>query len=202
MKQNDPQAMKILGITGGIGSGKSEVLKFLQETYGAAVSPLDDVAKLLQKKGQDCFERIVETFGAKFLGEDGELNREKLGAVVFSNPEKLAVLNGIVHPGVKRWVRQDIFQKKMEGIRLYVLESALFPDVEYRDICEEMWYIYAKEHVRRQRLRISRHYTEEKIQRILKSQPSEQAFRDICTAVIDNSGTFENTKKQIGELLL
>ena len=143
----------------------------------------------------------MERFGKDILGSDGELDRERLGAVVFSNLEKLAVLNGIVHPGVKLWVRQDILQKEKEGTRLYVLESALFPDVEYRDICEEMWYIYAKEPIRRQRLKEFRHYTEEKIQRILKSQPSEQAFRNISTAVIENSGAFEDTMKQIGELL-
>lgn len=201
MKRSDRKEMKILGITGGIGSGKSEILKFLQEAYGAYVSPLDDVARRLQKSGQECFDRIVEAFGPEILGPDGELDRGRLGAIVFSDSEKLAVLNGIVHPGVKQWVRQDILQKEMEGVRLYAVESALFPDVEYRDICEEMWYVYAKEPVRRQRLIQSRHYTEEKIERIQKSQPSEQAFRDICTAVIDNSGAFENTKKQIGELL-
>lgn len=201
MKRSDRKEMKILGITGGIGSGKSEILKFLQKAYGAYVSPLDDVARRLQKSGQECFDRIVESFGPEILGPDGELDRGRLGAIVFSDSGKLAVLNGIVHPGVKQWVRQDILQKEMEGVRLYVVESALFPDVEYRDICEEMWYVYAKESVRRQRLIQSRHYTEEKIERIRKSQPSEQAFRDICTAVIDNSGAFENTKKQIGELL-
>lgn len=190
-----------MGITGGIGSGKSEILKYLQSAYGAAISPLDDVARRLQKRGQDCFDRIVEVFGKDILGPDGELDRERLGAVVFSDAERLAVLNGIVHPGVKQWVRQDILQKEKEGIRLYVLESALFPDVEYRDICEEMWYIYTEESIRRQRLMLSRHYTEEKIRWIFKSQPSGQAFRNISTAVIDNSGAFENTKKQIGELL-
>lgn len=193
--------MKILGITGGIGSGKSEILKYLQEAYGAYVSPLDDVARELQKSGQDCFTRIVEVFGTEILGDDGELDREKLGITVFSNPEKLTVLNGIVHPRVKQWVQQDISQKEKEGFRLYVLESALFPNVEYGDICGEMWYIYADEPIRRQRLRESRHYTEDKIRRIMESQPSEQEFRNICTAVIDNSGFFEDTKKQIGDLL-
>lgn len=193
--------MKILGITGGIGSGKSAVLTYLQEAYGAAVSPLDDVARGLQKKGQDCFCRIVEVFGGDILGPDGELDRERLGAAVFSDPGQLAVLNGIVHPQVKQWVRQDIVKKEKEGVRLYVLESALFPNVEYRDICGEMWYIYAQEKTRRRRLMESRHYTEEKIRQILESQPSEQAFRAICTSVIDNSAAFENTKRQIGELL-
>lgn len=194
--------MKILGVTGGIGSGKSQVLYYLQEAYGAVISPLDDVARKLQQKGQPCFQRIVEVFGREVTGTDGELDREKLAAIVFASPERLEVLNHIVHPEVKRWVRQDISRNEKEGSRLYVVESALFPKVEYRDICQEMWYIFAKEPVRYQRLKESRGYTEEKIREIIQAQPSEEAFRGICTAVIDNSGDFENTKEQIGELLL
>lgn len=194
--------MKVLGVTGGIGSGKSRVLHYMQEAYGAVISPLDDVARQLQKRGQRCFERIVEVFGREIVGNDGELDREKLAAVVFSSPEKLTILNGIVHPEVKQWVRQDISVKEKEHIRLYVVESALFPNVEYGDLCEEMWYIYTEESVRCQRLRESRGYTIEKIREILRAQPSEAAFRKICTAVIDNSRDFENTKRQIGELLL
>lgn len=194
--------MKILGVTGGIGSGKSQVLYYLQEAYKAVISPLDDVARKLQQKGQPCFQRIVEVFGREVTGTDGELDREKLAAVVFARPERLEALNHIVHPEVKRWVRQDISRNEKKAVRLYVVESALFPNVEYRDICQEMWYIFAEESVRYQRLKESRGYTEEKIRGILKAQPSEEAFRGICTAVIDNSGDFENTKEQIGELLL
>lgn len=193
--------MKILGITGGVGSGKSEVLQFLQEAYGAVVSPLDDAARRLQQKGQPCYERIVEAFGRDILGADGELDRGKLAETVFSSPQKLALLNSIVHPEVRRWVEQDISQKEREGEELYVLESALFPDVDYGDLCGEMWYVYAEESVRCRRLAHSRGYTEERTRRMIRSQPSEAAFRKICTAVIDNSGAFENTKKQIGELL-
>lgn len=193
--------MKILGITGGVGSGKSEVLQFLQEAYKAAVSPLDDVARRLQQKGQPCYERIVEVFGRDILGADRELDRGKLAGTVFSSPEKLALLNSIVHPEVRRWVEQDISQKEREGVGLYVIESALFPNVDYGDLCGEMWYIYAEEAVRCRRLAQSRGYTEERTQGMIRSQPSEAEFRRICTAVIDNSGAFEHTKKQIGELL-
>ena len=189
--------MKILGITGGVGSGKSEVLAFLQEAYGAVIAPLDDAARRLQQKGQPCFARIVEAFGRDMLGADGELDRGKLAEAVFSDPKKLALLNAIVHPEVRRWAEQDIFQKEREGVRLYVLESALFPDVDYGDLCEEMWYIYTEESVRYQRLEKSRGYTEKKIREIIQAQPPEAAFRRICTAVIDNSGAFEHTKKTV-----
>ena len=193
--------MKVLGITGGVGSGKSEILKFLQEEYQAVICQLDEVARHLQQSGQECWRQIVETFGREMIGTDGELDRKKLGAIVFADPGKLQKLNEIVHPGVKRWVQQDIRKKEQEGVTLYVIEAALLPTAGYEEICDEMWYIYTEEAVRRRRLTASRGYSEEKITQMIQSQPSEEDFRKACTAVIDNSGSFENTKEQIGELL-
>lgn len=193
--------MKVLGITGGVGSGKSEVLRYLKEEYHAVVTQLDEVAKELQQRGQECFRQIVKAFGPEVVGEDGELNREKLGAVVFADAERLRALNEIVHPEVKRWIQEDIFQKEQEGVPLYVIEAALLPTAGYDTICKEMWYIYTEESVRRKRLVASRGYTEEKITQMIQSQPQEEVFQKACTAVIDNSGSFEDTKKQIGELL-
>ena len=77
----------------------------------------------------------------------------------------------------------------------------MLPTAGYEEICDEMWYIYTEEAVRRRRLTVSRGYSEEKITQMIQSQPSEEDFRKACTAVIDNSGSFENTKEQIGELL-
>ncbi|OUP86636.1 dephospho-CoA kinase [Lachnoclostridium sp. An169] len=192
--------MKVLGITGGVGSGKSEVLTYLEEAYGAVVCQMDKVAQELEKKGTPCFQKIVETFGAEMIGADGELDRRKLGALVFADGEKLALLNRIVHPAVLEWVRQDIEEKEEEGKQLYVVEAALLPEVG-GEICGEIWYIYADPQVRRERLKASRGYSDEKIADMIRSQPSEEAFRRISTAVIDNSGSLENTKRQIGDRL-
>lgn len=193
--------MKVLGITGGVGSGKSQVLAYLQETYGANICQLDEVAKKLQQRGGSCFEQILLAFGENVRGADGELNRECLGQIVFRDKEKLQILNQIVHPEVKRWVQQDISEKKAEGVSIYVIEAALMPDAGYDDICQEMWYIYTEESVRRIRLKASRDYSDEKITQMIQSQPSEEQFRKISDVVIDNSGSFEETKKKIGELI-
>lgn len=193
--------MKVLGITGGVGSGKSEVLRYLEEEYGAVICQLDEVAKQLQKKGGACYQQIVDYFGRGILKEDQELDRQKLSLIVFADEEKRAVLNAIVHPSVKRWTKQDIEEKKEQGTPLYVIEAALLPEAGYEQICQEMWYIYAREDVRRERLKKSRGYTDERISRMIASQPSEEKFTKFCQAVIDNSGTFEETKRQIGEHL-
>ena len=192
--------MKVLGITGGVGSGKSEVFNYLREAYGAVVCQMDETAKRLQEKGTGCFRKIAEAFGPEIIGADGELDRKKLGARVFSDPEQLRLLNSIVHPEVLRSVSADIRKHTEEGTPLYVVEAALLPDVG-GELCDEIWYIYVSEEVRRERLKASRHYPDEKITDMIASQPSEETFRRACTAVIDNSGPFENTERQIGERL-
>ena len=78
--------MKILGITGGVGSGKSEVLKYMQDAYGACVCRMDDTARELQRRGTDCFEQIVRAFGVSVVNDSGELDRKKLGKTVFWRP--------------------------------------------------------------------------------------------------------------------
>lgn len=193
--------MKVLGITGGVGCGKSTVLDILHREYRGWICQLDQTAKQLQKRNGACFEEIVACFGQDMIGEDGELDRKRLGDLVFADPEQLRRLNAIVHPAVKRQVCEEILQKEREGVLLFVMEAALLPSVGYEDICEEMWYVYAREDVRRRRLRISRGYTDERISQMMEAQPGEAEFRAACTAVIDNNGTLENTRRQIGELL-
>ena len=192
--------MKVLGITGGVGSGKSKVLNYLREEYGASVCQMDETARELQRRGTPCFERIVREFGREVVGEDGELDRAALGKIVFEDAGKLERLNEIVHPEVLLKVRRDIREKEKENVRLYVVEAALLP-VAGRELCDELWYVYADERVRRERLSRSRGYTEEKTTQMIASQPGEEIFRKACTVVIDNSGTFEDTKRQIGERL-
>ncbi len=193
--------MKVLGITGGVGSGKSKVLDYLKEQYHAQICQLDEVAKELQKKGTSCYKKIVEEFGTHILGEDKELDRNKLGEIVFGNEQQRQRLNQIVHPEVKSWVRMDIQQKAKEKVPIYVIEAALFPEAGYETICDEFWYIYVEESVRRQRLKKSRGYSDDKITKMIYSQPSDAVFREFCHNVIDNSGDFNRTKKQIGDLL-
>ena len=192
--------MRVIGITGGVGSGKSEVLRYLKEAYGAWVCQMDETAKELQRRGTTCFRRIVEHFGERVVSAEGELDRAALSVIVFSDERELQALNEIVHPEVIRQVRGDIEEKRAQGLEFYVVEAALLPDVG-RELCDELWYIYTEEKVRRERLKASRGYTDERITQMIASQPGEARFRSACTAVIDNSGDFEDTKRQIGERL-
>ncbi|MCI8293324.1 MAG: dephospho-CoA kinase [Hespellia sp.] len=193
--------MKIIGITGGVGSGKSEVLKHLQREYGAVVYQADEIAKQLQRKGTPCYERILSHFGRQILAADGELDRIKLAEIVFAKEEELAVLNRIVHPEVKSFLQQEIDRHKAAGTHYLIIEAALLLENDYDAICDEIWYIHTEKEIRRERLKASRGYEDGKIEAIVASQMSDEVFRQRCDVVIENSRDFFETKQQIGELL-
>lgn len=189
--------MKIIGITGGIGSGKSTVLAYMEEQYHAYILQTDQIAHKLQEPDQICYEKIKNLFGKDILQEDGRIDRVKLGNLVFSDREKLNLLNQIIHPEVKTYVKKEIRHAQTEGIELVLIESALLLEDHYEELCDELWYIYAKEDVRIQRLKDSRNLKEEKIRKIMDSQAEEQVFRSVCDVTIDNSELFCKTREQI-----
>lgn len=193
--------MKIIGITGGVGSGKSRVLSFLETEYDAYVCQADHVAWQLQRPGEKCYHAIIELFGKDILSADETIDRQKLGNIVFGNDFKLMQLNQIMHPAVKKFVQEQIQIQYEKGTDLFVLEAALLLEEHYDEICDELWYIYTDEQIRRERLKESRQYTDEKIDAIMASQVSDKEFRRGCQCVINNSGTFEETCTQIKRIL-
>ena len=193
--------MKIIGITGGVGSGKSRVLSYIEETYSCTICQADHVAWELQKPGESGYVQIVDYFGKKVLNEDQTLNRKALGEIVFSNEKELHRLNEIMHPAVKTRICELIAEHKQKGTKLFVLEAALLIEEHYDEICDELWYIYTDEQNRRERLKISRGYSDEKIDSMMKTQLSEEMFRKKCKVVIDNSSDFEYTCVQIQEAI-
>ena len=189
--------MKIIGITGGVGSGKSRVLSYMETKYHAVVCQADHVAWKLQEPGQKCYAQIVSYFGENILNEDHTINRGKLGQIVFADNDKLCKLNQIMHPAVKEYISEWIHREQATATKYFIIEAALLLEENYNQICDEMWYIYCDESTRRERLRSSRGYTNEKTDAIIASQLSEEIFRKECQIVIDNSGDFEDTCYQI-----
>ena len=191
--------IKILGITGGVGAGKSTILAYLSKKYQARVIELDKAAHLCMQPGTDCFDRIVNTFGREILTEDGSICRPALSKIVFADRSKVEELNRIVHPAVKNYIREEIQKETEKGSAPFiVLEAALLLEDHYDEICDEIWYIYVEDEVRIARLSSSRGYTPEKTRAVLKNQKSDKEFRRFCQLVIDNSSdNVENTYKQI-----
>lgn len=194
--------MKIIGITGGVGAGKSAILTYLREHHHAVVIEADKVGHLLMEPGGACYYSIVEKFGSSILNGDQTINRGKLGKIVFSDEMLLEALNKIVHPRVKAHIVSEIAKERAYHRTAYfVIEAALLLEDHYDAICDEIWYIDTDASIRAQRLRESRGYDDEKIAGIMANQKSPEEFRKECQAVIDNSGSLENTFEQIDRQL-
>lgn len=191
----------VIGITGGIGSGKSVVTSLLKEKFGAAVIDTDRVGHEVSEKGRPAYVKIVETFGNTILTEDGSIDRKKLGSLVFSNKELLQKLNDIVHPVVEAEVDRRIAEFTKKNYKYIALETALLIKVGYNRKCDKIWFIYADEETRLKRLYINRSMEREKAVKIFESQNSEKEFRETADDVIDNSGTEEEVEVQIKNIL-
>mgnify|MGYP003161496168 CR=1 FL=1 len=181
--------MKIIGITGGVGSGKSEILNILKNDYQAKVIQSDHVAHELMVPGAKSYDAIVQAFGNEILNEDQTINRPILGEIVFHDETKLSLLNSITHKNVD----------EPEG--LLVIESALLVGAGYEKRFDQLWYIYTREEVRYERLKASRGYSDEKIKQMIEKQQKEEEFKSMASNIIDNSGDLEDTKAQIIKIL-
>ena len=193
--------MKVIGITGGVGSGKTQVLEYLNDKYGASICLTDEVAKRLQRKGGEVFDAIVDHFGEDILDDKGELDRLKLGSIVFSDNEELAVLNSLVHPAVKEEVKKEIRKEERKSTNLFLLESALLIEDDYEEICDEVWYIHVDADIRKKRLMYGRGYSEKRVDNIIASQMKKREYMMNCDRVIDNSGEFVETTMQLDRIV-
>lgn len=191
--------MRFIGITGGVGAGKTAILSYLREKPGVRVMLADEVAHMLMQPETECFLKLKEAFcGEDIYLENKSFDREKLAAVIFSDDSKRARMNGIVHPAVKEYVKEQYRMEQAKGeLSFLFLEAALLIEEHYDAICDELWYIYTSEENRRMRLKESRGYTEERLEGIFASQLKEEEYRRACSVVIDNNGTMEQSFEQI-----
>ena len=196
--------MKVIGITGGVGAGKSEVLKLIKGMCSCVIVTADDLARSLEVKGEVCYEPLVALLGKEVLAGDGQIDPKKMAKMIFSDngEELLKGVKAIVHPAVKERILSMIEEERAANEKdWFFIEAALLIEDGYDRIADELWYVYADEDVRRGRLRSSRNYSDEKITDIIQSQSSDEVFRRYCSVVIDNSGDIEDTKKQLEKVL-
>ena len=194
--------MKVYGITGGAGTGKSEVIKMLQQNFGGCVIMSDEVARELMQKGNISYQLIVEYFGRDILMDDGEIDRKKLADHDFNNKEALEKLNSMTHPYVKDEIRKLIAEAEASGeCRFVALESAILLECGYEDICDEFWYVYTKPEIRRQRMKETRNYSDEKVDSVMRNQQPDEAFFEQCSFVIKNNTTLSDVYAQLKEKL-
>ncbi|MBO5283674.1 MAG: dephospho-CoA kinase [Lachnospiraceae bacterium] len=190
--------MRLIGITGGVGAGKSSILEYIRVHYRCRIYLADEVAHEVKKPGQPCYQALVALLGQEILEENGEIHKGRMAEKIFQDASLLEQVNAIVHPAVQAYLLERIREAREDGgVELFFIEAALLIECGYRSIVDEMWYIYTREEVRRRRLEESRGYSEEKIDRIMSSQLTEKEFRSGSDFVIDNSGAPEESFRQI-----
>ncbi|MDD6074921.1 MAG: dephospho-CoA kinase [Clostridium sp.] len=189
--------MKVISITGGVGSGKSEVLRILKEEFSAQIILADQVAHQLMEPGKKGYKRVVEALGTAFLNADGSIDRKKLAEVIFQDKEAVQTMNSIIHPMVWKEIQYEIDHSDKQ---IVVVEAALF-DEEHNAMFDEIWYVYTEQENRIGRLMASRGYTREKCLEIMSNQASEEEYRRIADRVLDNNRGVEEISTQIAAFL-
>ena len=146
--------MKFIGVTGGVGAGKSRILEYIREHYPCEIYLADEVAHLVKQPGTACFDALVGLLGEEVLNRDGQIHKGRMADKIFADPELLGQVNGMIHPAVKDFLLERLETAREKGdVGLFFVEAALLIECGYRDLVDEMWYIYADEEVRRDRLK-------------------------------------------------
>jgi dephospho-CoA kinase len=192
--------VQVIGLTGGIATGKSTVSAILKKA-GAEIIDADRIAREVVKKGLPAYREIVENFGETVLLSNGEINRSVLGDLIFNDPRKKQLLNRIVHPHVRRETNRQL--KDMENSSpdtIAVLDIPLLFEAEMHKDLSEVIVVYAPEHIQVKRLMKRDNISEaDAVARVRSQMPIEEKKKR-ATIVIDNSGTMQDTRKRTLEI--
>lgn len=189
--------MRVIGLTGGVGAGKSLVSDLLHKRYGAEVILADEVSHDLMESGRPGYQAVVEALGDSFLKPDGSMDRAKLAGIIFKDDKARDTVNRIIHPMTWKTIEEKISASQAD---LIVVEFAVVGKRD-RERFDELWYVRASIEVRAKRLRENRGYDEARIKGIMDSQLTEEEFLKIADRVIDNGGSIEDLRGQLSAIL-
>ncbi len=184
--------MYVIGLTGGIGSGKSTVGKLLEQ-QGAAILSADRVGHEVYRPGRPAWQEIVDAFGREIVAEDGTIDRQKLGAIVFASPRELKRLNAITHPRMKGMMREKLRQLARGGHAVAVLEAALLFEAGWDDLADEVWVTVAPPQVAAERTAARSGLPPEQVLGRIKAQMSNEERIRRADVVIDTDCDLEGT---------
>ncbi|MBM7605667.1 dephospho-CoA kinase [Metabacillus crassostreae] len=190
----------VIGLTGGIASGKSTVSTMLQEK-GIRVVDADHIARIVVEVGKPSYNQIVEEFGIGILKEDKTINREKLGTIIFSNEKKRQTLNSIVHPAVRNEMLKQVEEEKNKQSNAVVLDIPLLFESKLTYMVDKTLLVYVDQETQKKRLMKRNGYNEEEAKMRLNSQLPLHEKRELSDYIIDNNGSIESTKNQLNYLL-
>lgn len=192
--------MRVIGLTGGVGSGKSYVAHRLQELYGMELLIADDLGHVAMEPGTDSFDQIVTRFGTDVVTADGTLDRKRLADLIFHDPQALEDMNRIVHPVVKAYLA-DFIDRRRALAGTILLENAILFETGCDTLCDEVWYVSVPEEIRIRRLMADRGYTEEKSRAIIARQQPDVFFREKADRIIDNAGDRQELEKMLETMI-
>ena len=182
----------VIGVMGGIGSGKSEVLKYMENKHNAVIIEADKIAHDILYNNDSVKAQAKKLFPDAFEGD--EINTGKMADIVFNDPNKLEELNALTHPPTIDEIINQITNAKTKYV---VVESALFLGEEVSDLTDELWFIYCDKKERIRRLVETRGYSKEKAVAIIANQPNDEDYNSAADEFIDNTGSFDKTIEQV-----
>ena len=191
--------MLVIGLTGSIGTGKSEVTRVLQE-LGAEVINADQVGHEAYTPHTESWNAVVDAFGRDILQPDGEIDRRKLGAIVFADPVQLAKLNGIMHPRREDMVAEKTEQMRSRGVQVVVVEAALMFEAGWETLVDEVWATDSSLEIVFERLMSRNGMDEQEVRKRIGSQMDIQERLDRADVVVDNSGDVDALEATVKSL--
>ncbi|MCA1318666.1 dephospho-CoA kinase [Bacillus tianshenii] len=190
----------IIGLTGGIASGKSTVAAMLKE-YGLPIVDADVVARQVVEVGEETYNKLVSVFGQEILQEDKSLDRVKLGKLIFENKEKRERLNSIMHPSIRNRMKEETREYQEKGHRSVVMDIPLLFESKLTHLVEKTLLVYVDEAVQLERLMKRNSLSKEDAMARITSQMPLREKVDLADEVIQNNGSLEETKEQLHAIL-
>lgn len=191
--------MFIIGVTGGIGCGKSSVSNICRE-YGLSVIDADEISRNVTSSHGTAIREIEETFGKKVIAEDGSLNRKAMSDMVFKNKRSLDLLSSIVHKYVIEEIRNQVEQYRNKKCKALVLDVPIPVKNGFTDLCDQIWVVWANDDLRIRRLN-QRGMSMKDANRRIMSQMTKEQYEAIADKIILNNDTMESLENEVKKLL-
>ncbi len=190
--------MRVIGLTGGIASGKSLVSQQFAEG-DAVIIDADKVGHEAYRSGTETFRAVVDAFGQEIVGADGEIERRALGTKVFADPSARQRLEAIVWPAMRHMMEEQLADLRSQGTKVVVLDAALLIEADWLPLVEEVWLVTASPETARQRMMKRNGLTTEQAESRLRAQLSNEKRRPYADVVIENDGTLEELRRAVDE---
>ena len=191
--------IRVVGLTGGIATGKSSVARFLMEK-GAVVIDADELSRVAVRPGSPALNKIVAEFGAGMLLPDGNLDRKRMRSAIFGNDEKRHLLEQIIHPEIKRLAEEGIAAAAADGQRIVFFVAPILIEAGITDRVDEIWVVTARPEIQLQRVMERDGISSSEARKIIDSQMPLAEKERYGRVVIDNSGTPEQTRRLVDEI--